>query len=545
MNEVVRLASASGRWLLLASILGSAIAGIDATVVNVALPAIGEEFDAGFEVLQWTVTAYTLTLAAFILLGGALGDRFGRKRVFVIGVVWFAVASLLCGLAPNAGTLIAARALQGMGGALLTPGSLAMIQASFAWEDRARAIGAWSGLGGVATAIGPFLGGWLVESVSWRWIFLINVPIAAVVVIICHRRVPETRNPSATGAPDFLGGLLGAGALGGWTYALIDIPTAGPLAAPVVTAAALGTLCAVAFFILESRIAMPMLPLGIFARRQFSATNAVTFLIYGAFGGIFFLLVVHLQVVAGFSPLAAGVALLPITGLMLLLSARAGALGARIGPRLPMTLGPAICAVSLLFMLGIDEGASYWADVLPSVIILGLGLSLLVAPLTAAAMSSVPDTQAGLASGVNNTVARAAGLLAIAVLPVLAGLSGDAYTDPPVFAQGFRTAVVVCAVVLAAAAVLAAVTIRNPALPEGAERPAAPRSKPADGGATGAETADTGGAGTARAAGAWTTGSAVTGAATLRHCAVDGPPTAVSAAAQELRHRPDTQQSGN
>ncbi|WP_294569750.1 MFS transporter [uncultured Arthrobacter sp.] len=537
MNEVVRFGSASGRWLLLASILGSAIAGIDATVVNVALPAIGEEFDAPFEVLQWTITAYTLTLAAFILLGGSLGDRYGRKRVFVIGVVWFAVASLLCGLAPNAGTLIAARALQGIGGALLTPGSLAMIQASFAWEDRARAIGAWSGLGGVATAIGPFLGGWLVESVSWRWIFLINVPIAVVVVIISHRHVPETRNPSATGTPDYLGGLLGAGALGGWTYALIDIPTAGPLAAPVVTAAAIGTVCTIAFFITENRLARPMLPLGIFAVRQFSATNAVTFLIYGAFGGIFFLLVVHLQVVAGFSPLAAGIALLPVTVLMLLLSSRAGALSVRIGPRIPMAAGPAICAVAALMMLGIGEGASYWVDVLPSVVVLGLGLSLLVAPLTSTALSSVPDAQAGLASGVNNAVARAAGLLAIAVLPALAGLSGDAYTDPPVFAEGFRFAAMVCAGVLAAAAVLAAVTVRNPVLPEGAERPAAPTPKPAD--ATGAETAGTGGSRTARAAGAWTTGSAVTGAATLRHCAVDGPPAAVCAAVQESRHSAD------
>ncbi|MBJ2122088.1 MFS transporter [Arthrobacter sp. MSA 4-2] len=537
MNEVVRFGSASGRWLLLASILGSAIAGIDATVVNVALPAIGEEFDAPFEVLQWTITAYTLTLAAFILLGGSLGDRYGRKRVFVIGVVWFAVASLLCGLAPNAGTLIAARALQGIGGALLTPGSLAMIQASFVWEDRARAIGAWSGLGGVATAIGPFLGGWLVESVSWRWIFLINVPIAAVVVVISHRHVPETRNPSATGTPDYLGGLLGAGALGGWTYALIDIPTAGPLAAPVVTAAAFGTVCTIAFFITESRLPRPMLPLGIFAVRQFSATNAVTFLIYGAFGGIFFLLVVHLQVVAGFSPLAAGIALLPVTVLMLLLSSRAGALSVRIGPRFPMAAGPAICAVAALMMMGIGEGASYWIDVLPSVVVLGLGLSLLVAPLTSTALSSVSDAQAGLASGVNNAVARAAGLLAIAVLPALAGLSGDAYTDPPVFAEGFRFAAMVCAGVLAAAAVLAAVTIRNPALPEGAER--APTPKPADAAATGAETADAGGARTARAAGAWTTGSAVTGAATLRHCAVDGPPAAVCAAVQESRHHPD------
>ncbi|WP_294567681.1 MFS transporter [uncultured Arthrobacter sp.] len=525
MSEGIRYASASGRWLLLAAILGSALAGIDATVVNVALPAIGGEFNAGFDLLQWTVTAYTLTLAAFIMLGGSLGDRFGRRRVFVIGVVWFALASLLCGLAPNAGTLIAARALQGIGGALLTPGSLAMIQASFTAEDRARAIGAWSGMGGVATAIGPFLGGWLVESVSWRWIFLINVPIAAAVVLISQRHLPETRDPSASGAPDFLGGFLGAGALGGWTYALIDIPTAGPLAPRVLIAAALGTVCAVAFFIMESRMAQPMLPLGIFRRRQFSATNAVTLLAYGAFGGIFFLLVVHLQVVAGFSPLAAGVALLPITVVVLLLSAQAGALSTRIGPRLPMAGGSAVCAVSVLMMLGIDESASYWINVLPPIIVLGLGLSLLVAPLTSTAMSSVPDAQAGLASGINNTVARAAGLLAVAVLPVLGGLTGNAYTDPQVFLEGFRMAAMISAGALIAAAVLAAVTIRNPR-PQPARAPstsAAPAaaSSPTQAGRPGSTTQTP----------------------ALHYCALDGPPTCVCAAAQGPRH--DASAAGN
>jgi MFS family permease len=386
-----------------------------------------------------------------------------------------------------------------------------MIQASFAKEDRAKAIGAWSGLGGVATAIGPFLGGWLVESVSWRWIFLINVPIAVVVVLISQRHVPETRNPSASGAPDFLGGFLTAGALGGWTYALIDIPTAGPLAPRVLIAAVLGTACAVAFLVLESRIPRPMLPLSIFAQRQFSATNAVTFLAYGAFGGAFFLLVVHLQVVAGFSPLAAGVALLPVTVLMLLLSAQAGALSARIGPRVPMTLGTAVCAVSLLLMLGIGPGASYWTAVFPAIVVLGLGLSLLVAPLTSTALSAVPDAQAGLASGVNNAVARAAGLLAIAVLPVVAGLSGDSYTDPEAFAAGFRIAVLVSAGVLVAAAVLAAVTIRNPKQP--GQQPSAEEPSPS----AAPEPLDP-------------------AAAALRHCSVDGPPTAQCAAVQASRH---------
>ncbi|WP_241521638.1 MFS transporter [Arthrobacter pityocampae] len=425
MSEI-RVKTASGRWILLATVLGSGMAGIDATVVNIALPTIGADLGTDFAALQWMVTGYTLTLAAFILLGGSLGDRFGRRRIFVVGVVWFAVASLLCGLAANADLLIAARALQGVGGALLTPGSLAIIQASFAGEDRARAIGAWSGLGGVATAVGPFLGGWLVESASWRWIFLINIPIAAAVIWIAARHVPETRDVDATGRLDLAGAVLGALALAGTTYALIAAPTEGVGSPAVLASGAVGLAAAVAFLVVEWRAEHPMLPLRIFDNRQFSAANAVTFLIYGVFGGIFFLLVVHLQVVAGFSPLASGIAMLPITALMLVLSPRAGALSSRIGPRLPMTVGPLLCAAALVLMLRIGPDASYLVDVLPSVIVLGLGLSLLVAPLTSTALSAVPEGQAGLASGVNNAVARAAGLMAIAVLPAAVGLTGDA-----------------------------------------------------------------------------------------------------------------------
>ncbi|WDF33825.1 MFS transporter [Arthrobacter agilis] len=465
MGEI-RMNTAPGRWVLLATVLGSGIAGIDATVVNVALPTIGADLGTDFAALQWIVTGYTLTLASFILLGGSLGDRFGRRRIFVIGVIWFAVASLLCGMAPDAGLLIAARALQGVGGALLTPGSLAIIQAAFSGEDRARAIGAWSGLGGVATAIGPFLGGWLVESVSWRWIFLLNVPIAAAVVWIALRHVPETRDADATGRLDVAGAVLGALALAGTTYALIEAPTQGAGSPAVVGSGVLGLAAAAAFLLVEGRSGHPMLPLRIFANRQFSAANAVTFLIYAVFGGIFFLLVVHLQVVSGFSPVAAGIAMLPITALMLVLSPRAGALSARIGPRGPMAVGPLLCAVALVLMLRIGPGASYLIDVLPSVLVLGLGLSLLVAPLTSTALSAVPERQAGLASGVNNAVARAAGLIAIAVLPAAAGLTGDAYTDPSVFAGGFDTACIIGAVVLVVGGLLAALTIRNPRVPE-------------------------------------------------------------------------------
>lgn len=491
MSEI-RMKTAPGRWILLATVLGSGIAGIDATVVNVALPTIGADLGTDFAALQWMVTGYTLTLASFILLGGSLGDRYGRRRIFVIGVVWFAAASLLCGLAPNAGLLIAARALQGVGGALLTPGSLAILQASFSGEDRARAIGAWSGLGGVATAIGPFLGGWLVESVSWRWVFLINVPIAVAVVWIAARHVPETRDVDATGRLDILGAVLGALALAGTTYALIEAPAQGVAAPAVLGSAALGLVAAALFLLVERRTRHPMLPLQIFKNRQFSATNAVTFLIYAVFGGIFFLLVQHLQVVAGFSPLASGVAMLPVTALMLVLSPWAGALSSRIGPRLPMTVGPLVCAVSLVLMLRIDQDASYLLDVLPPVIILGLGLSLLVAPLTATALSSVPERQVGLASGVNNAVARAAGLIAIAVLPAAAGLTGEVYSEPVQFAAGFDAACLIGAVVLVLGGLLAAFTIRNPG--------------PASGSPSEAEHP-----------------------AHCAHCAVDGPPAALGA----------------
>ena len=445
--------------------LGSGIVGIDATVVNVALPAIGTDLDADFAALQWTVTGYTLTLASFILLGGALGDRYGRRRIFVIGVIWFAAASVFCGLSRDVNTLIVARGLQGVGGALLTPGSLAMIQASFDPRDRARAIGAWSGLGGVATAIGPFIGGWLIQSASWRWIFLINAPLALAVVLIAQRHVPESRDESAVGRPDFLGAALGALSLGGVTYALIQAPTVGASSA-VVAAAVVGMLAAAGFVVAEAKQEHPMLPLGIFKSRQFSAANAVTFVIYGAFGVVFFLLASQLQIVAGFSPIAAGIALLPITVVMLAFSARAGQLASRIGPRLPMALGPLICAVGLLLLLRIGPAANYFTDVLPGVLVMGCGFALLVAPLTATALAAVSDSYAGLASGVNNAVARAAGLIAIAVLPAAAGLTGAVYDDPIAFADGFDWVILVCVGLLVVGSLLAVFTISNDVLAE-------------------------------------------------------------------------------
>lgn len=464
--EPIRYGTAAARWVLLATILGSGLAGVDATVVNVALPSIGDDLGVGFDTLQWTVTAYTLTLASLILLGGALGDRYGRRRVFVVGAVWFAAASLLCGLAPSAGLLVAARALQGVGAALLTPGSLAMIQASFAPQDRSRAIGAWSGLGGVATAIGPFLGGWLIVVASWRWVFLINLPLAIVVVWVSQRHVPETSDPMATGRIDLLGAVLAVLGLGGVTYAIIELPGRGAGSPAVVTAAVVGVVAMVAFVVAEARVRHPMLPLSVFRSRQFSAANAVTFVVYGAFGGIFFLLAVQLQVVSGFSPLGTGVALLPITIVMLLLSARAGQLAQRIGPRLPMTLGPLVCAAGVLLMLRIGPDASYVADVLPAVTVFALGLSLLVAPLTATVLAAVDMRHAGVASGVNNAVARAAALFAVAALPVLAGISGNQYMSPAAFDAGFRTALAIAAGMLVVGALLSLTTIRDGLQPE-------------------------------------------------------------------------------
>jgi EmrB/QacA subfamily drug resistance transporter len=460
----IRLKQPSGRWILLAAVLGSSMAMLDATVVNVALPTIGRDLHTSLGGLQWTVTAYTLTLAGLILLGGSLGDRMGRRRIFITGVVWFAVASALCGLSPDIGVLIGARALQGVGGALLTPGSLAIIQASFTSDDRPRAIGAWSGLGGVAGAAGPLLGGWLVGAAGWRWIFLINLPLAAVVVLVALRHVPETRDPSAHGHFDVTGAALAALALAGITYALIEAPVSG--APQLVMTVAVGVAAAVAFVMVERRRGRPgaptppMLPLDVFGSRQFTAVNVVTFVVYGALGGVFFLLVLELQVVSGFSPLQAGLALVPVTVVMLLLSARAGALAQRVGPRWLMAGGTLTSAAGLLLLTRIGPHASYLSDVLPGVVVFAFGLSATVAPLTATVLASADVRHAGVASGVNNAVARAAGLLAVAGLPLAVGLTGTGLSATD-FESGFRAAMVLSAALLAAGAVLSALTIDN------------------------------------------------------------------------------------
>jgi len=463
----IRLASAKGRWVVAATVLGSSMAMLDGTVVNVALPTIGRSLHTSLAGLQWTVTAYTLTLAGLILLGGALGDRLGRRRIFVVGVVWFALASALCGLAPDIGVLIGARALQGIGGALLTPGSLAIIQATFAPDDRPRAIGAWSGLGGVAGAVGPFLGGWIIDSVGWRWIFLLNLPLAAVVGAVTVRHVPESRDPTSHGRFDWGGAILAALALAGITDALIEASGHVTLAA---TTGTVGIVLGLAFVLLERRRGRedgkvpPMLPLGVFASRQFTAVNVVTFVIYGALSGTIFLIVLQLQVVSGYSPLASGVSLLPLTILMLALSSRAGALAQRVGPRWLMTAGCLLCTAGLLLAVRIGPNANYVADVLPTVLLFGLGLSATVAPLTATVLASADVRHAGVASGVNNAVARAAGLFAVAGLPLAVGLTGAAYREPDLMHPAFRMAMIICGCLLAAAAVLSALTIDNDVL---------------------------------------------------------------------------------
>ncbi|WP_405586438.1 MFS transporter [Streptomyces sp. NBC_01092] len=462
----VRLASPQGKWILLTTVLGSSMAMLDSTVVNVALPRIGEDLDADLAALQWTVNAYMLTLAGLILLGGSLGDRYGRRKVFVIGVVWFALASLLCGIAPNAGVLIAARALQGVGGALLTPGSLALIQASFHPDDRARAVGLWSGFGGVGAAVGPFVGGWLVDGPGWRWVFLLNVPLALACAPIAVKHVPESGDGGKHGSFDVLGAALGALSLALVTYALIEAQNGSVL---VAVSAVAGVAAGVAFVVVEKRRPDPMMPLGIFASRQFTAVNLVTLCVYAALGGFFFLAALQLQVVSGYSALGAGTALLPTTLLMLLFSARSGALAARIGPRIPLTVGPLVCAVGMLLMLRVGEDASYVADVLPAVLVLGIGLVTLVAPLTATVLASVDVARAGLASGINNAAARAAGLIAVAALPLLAGMGEEAYRSPDAFNTSFDRAMVWCAGALVVGAAIAFTTVR--ALPPDCLRP--------------------------------------------------------------------------
>ncbi|MEX5295950.1 MFS transporter [Kocuria sp. CPCC 205268] len=448
------------RWVLAATVLGSALTFIDTTVVSIALPAVGADLGAGSAGLTWVVNGYTLSLAALVLLGGSLGDRYGRRRIFLLGVACFAGASALCGLAPDVTVLVAARALQGIGGALLVPTALAILQSSFAPEHRARAIGAWSGLTGVAAAVGPFAGGWLVQTTSWRWVFLVNLPIALAVVLIARRHVPESRDPAACPQLDVPGAALLVSGLGALTLGLTTAAGDDPSVPRTGGALAAGAGLLAAFLLRERHAVSPLLPPALLGRRLFVVANVITFVVYAGLGAVFFVLVVALQVGAGFSPVAAGLSLLPVTALMLLLSPSAGALVHRVGPRVPMTAGPLVAALGVLLLGRAGPGSHYLLEVLVPAAVFGAGLTLLVTPLTATVLGALPTEQAGLASGVNNAVARTAGLLAVAAIPLVGGLGETGLTDPARVREGFPVVMGVCAGLLAAGGLLSAVALR-------------------------------------------------------------------------------------
>jgi EmrB/QacA subfamily drug resistance transporter len=425
------------------------MASLDATVVNVALPRIAHDLDTNVSGLQWVLTGYLLSLASLILLGGALGDRIGRRRVFVIGTVWFAAASALCGAAPNITVLVGARVLQGVGGALLTPGSLAIIQASFRDQDRAKAVGAWSGLIGVAGAIGPFIGGALVDGPGWRWAFLLNVPLAAVTIALTVRSVPESRDEHAQSHLDVTGVVYAVIGLAGATWALTE-----QLLLPGVA----GVAAIAAFLFHITHVRNPLVPPQLFRVRTFTVINLMTVQLYAAIGVAFFLVAYELQVAAKWSALASGTALLPTTLLMLALSARSGELGQRLGPRPQLVVGPVVAGVGLLLLARIGAHPSWFRDVLPGAVVFGLGLVTFVAPLTATVMSAADPDHVSVASGVNNAVARTASLGALAVVPVVSGLTGAVGAGD--ITHAFRIALVIAAALTASAAPVALAGLR-------------------------------------------------------------------------------------
>jgi EmrB/QacA subfamily drug resistance transporter len=453
----IAVASAQGRWILVAVVLGSGIAGIDSAAMNVALAVIGRDLGADFTQLQWTVTGYTLSLAALVLLSGALGDRYGRRRVFLTGVVGFAGASVLCAVAPGIDALIGARTLQGVGGALMLPASLAIIQSSFRPEDRPRAVGIWSGFTGVATLTAPFAAGWLLGLGTWRWIFVINVPIAAALVLVALRHVPESRQAAA--APiDWAGSLLAVVALAAVTYVLMVTPGWRSAAAALITATAIGVGACAAFVWHERRAPAPILPAPVFRSGRFMSANLVAFFVYGAFGAFSLVFTIALETISGYSPLEAGSTILPVTIITLALSGPSGQLSARLGARLQLSAGPVLCAVAALLAARLSATTGYWTSVIPLESVFGLGIAATVPPLTSTMLGAIPADHAGIASGMSNAVTRAASLIWIAAVPPLAGLSGSAYATAATLRGGYREICVICAAGLTLAGAVAALT---------------------------------------------------------------------------------------
>ena len=462
------------RLTLVATILGSTVVFLDATVVNVALPAIADGLDAGLAGQQWVVEAYLLTMVSLLLVGGSLGDQFGRRRMFVAGLLAFGATSILCALAPSDEFLVGARALQGIAGALLVPGSLAIVAATFEGEERGKAVGTWTAWTGIATVLGPAGGGALIGLISWRAIFWVNLPLIAATVFLALRAVEESSDPDASRGIDWTGIGLSAAGLGGPVFALIEQPTHG-WGDPLVWAPLLGGIACFALFLLhEARARQPMLDLGLFRIRNFAVANLTTLAAYAGLIGGFFVVALFLQQVAGYTPLEAGLATTPVSVILFLFSPRFGRLASGTGPRLPMTAGPIVGGLGLLAMLRVGPDADYLADVLPAVLVFGLGLAATVAPLTATVLDSVAERRVGIASGVNNGVSRVAGLLAIAVLGAVvsakfdssagAAVGGGPFTAaaPVASTAAFHLGVLIAGLLMILGGIAAGIGIRDP-----------------------------------------------------------------------------------
>ena len=455
----VRLRTPAGRWVLAATVIGSGMSFLDGLIVNIALPKIDHDIHLGVSGLQWVVSGYLLSISALILLGGALGDLYGRRRIYIVGLVIFTIASMGCGLAPTTFWLIIARIVQGIGGALMVPASLAIIQSVFDPEDRGQAIGTWTGLSTIFTGLGPFVGGVFVTYTSWRWAFFINVPLGVISYFVSMRHVPEHRGNANTRV-DFVGAILCAIGLGALTYFGIAIGSASHGNTPTITAV-VGIICIAAFIAWEAHTPHPMMPLSLFKSRQFSWVNVCTIIFYGAFvGGITFLQV-QLQVGLHYTPLGAALASLPVSVMMFFLSGRFGALSQRVGPKIPMTVGPLLVSVALVGMAQIHDGSTYLTFVLPRILIWGLGLSMIVAPLTSAALACAPQDFVGVASAINNAASRVGQALAIAALPALAHISSSASLGGADFQRGYPRALHISAALCLSSAVIALLFIRK------------------------------------------------------------------------------------